>query len=800
MKVTNSSHVTLALSGMAVAAISLGAAQGEVLYNISSFNNNNSTASQYWIPGITDITVDPNLTGTDDAGLLSLQTLQNDPTTTTSGGPRFRNTEPDQNNVRQTLTTDASATQYFQFGIAGGNGQIQLTNLTFDAVRATGGSTVRGFDIDVSVNGGAYIDLGASDVANNRNDGLAPFTLDLSSGDFQLISSIDFRVFSTGGGIEYTNFAINGTLAPPADTDGDGLADLWEDIHFGNADGIATPAELALQSGTDDGYPIPDGDGLDNNGEEDNLTDPNLADTDLDGLNDGPEVNGTNNAGVSHGFGPTIPTNPDSDEDGLGDGISDGDEVSGILNVAYGNASTNPNKRDSDSDGMDDLYEVTNNLLGGLDPNTDDAAGNLDGDPGLAPVNTPLTNLDEYNGTTLGVQTRADKVDTDDDGYGDHVENLIGTWSGATLTGTDPLNSDSDGDGILDGNENPDSGVPEGPTYNSDPNNNNSDFDSLGDGFEILNGLNPGLNEDDQDNDTFSNIVEILNGSNPTNGGSVPTNLEILAGSNFTTLPWLNTGGGVSAIDLDPLLPGASHYGTLNNKNNNTGAMVSIASPGGMVYYSVDLRFTGTLEEEGINILIEKVFRVRTGDTTYGSIRIKPDGSLISHGGPGAPAGTIVAGQTYTCQFTHDITNKTFETRIYDRSDNDRLIYEVPVTDTRNQDEVFEFDPIYFGVGLQTTNTQPYELSLDNLIISTAPIVPEVSASQLKITRIAFENSDLKINFSPISDSVILTTTNDLSGNFTEEANAINNGAGTFTIPAARLNSGPNFYRIEVKP
>lgn len=61
------------------------------------------------------------------------------------------------------------------------------------------------------------------------------------------------------------------SVPPTNDIDGDGLEDLWEDAHFGNANGVATNAELALQSGTDDA----DGDGFNNEMEETAQTDPN---------------------------------------------------------------------------------------------------------------------------------------------------------------------------------------------------------------------------------------------------------------------------------------------------------------------------------------------------------------------------------------------------------------------------------------------------------------------------------------------------------------------------------------------
>jgi len=72
---------------------------------------------------------------------------------------------------------------------------------------------------------------------------------------------------------------INALVLAEADRDGDGLDDLWEDANFGDDDGTATDAELALQGGTDDD----DGDGLDNIAEQAAGTDPNVADTDADG-------------------------------------------------------------------------------------------------------------------------------------------------------------------------------------------------------------------------------------------------------------------------------------------------------------------------------------------------------------------------------------------------------------------------------------------------------------------------------------------------------------------------------------
>ena len=130
-------------------------------------------------------------------------------------------------------------------------------------------------------------------------------------------------------------FALNGfhlvqTLSLD-DSDGDGLPDAWEDEQFGDNDGTATPAELALQDGTDN----PDGDGLDNEAEFNNGTDPNDNDSDDDFLFDHEELANS-----------TDPNNADSD----GDTLLDGPEVNDHM--------TNPNERDSDGDYFFDQNEV----------------------------------------------------------------------------------------------------------------------------------------------------------------------------------------------------------------------------------------------------------------------------------------------------------------------------------------------------------------------------------------------------------------------------------------------------------
>jgi len=178
-----------------------------------------------------------------------------------------------------------------------------------------------------------------------------------------------------------------------------------------------------------------DGDGLTNQEEIDAGTDPFNDDSDGDTLKDGWEA--------THGLDPLSAE---------GENGKDGDpDTDNLTNQQEQLTGTDPKNADTDGDGMPDGYEADH----GLDPNSDDAGGDLDGDG--------TSNGGEHAaGTAPNDPTSGGVLDPGDGGTGgdEPVEDPDGDPDGDGLTnaeeaefGTDPNNPDTDGDGVPDGED-----------------------------------------------------------------------------------------------------------------------------------------------------------------------------------------------------------------------------------------------------------------------------------------------------------------------------------------------------------
>ena len=233
------------------------------------------------------------------------------------------------------------------------------------------------------------------------------------------------------------------------DSDGDGKDDGSEGVDDADADGVPNFLDADDSDGPGGDADL---DGL-TNGEEAKLgTDPGSPDSDGDGLEDGVEVVDPDAPADTDGDGWIDALDADDDGDGITTAWEWGDaavlaESAGLPGVASTQAADwedvdgdkVPNWLDPNSDGDEgaDSEELR------LDRDGDAVPDYLDTDqtdgPLADPDNDALHNADEDK-----YGTDAHDPDSDDDALDDGAEVALGT---------DPNNPDSDGDGWLDGHE-----------------------------------------------------------------------------------------------------------------------------------------------------------------------------------------------------------------------------------------------------------------------------------------------------------------------------------------------------------
>lgn len=271
-----------------------------------------------------------------------------------------------------------------------------------------------------------------------------------------------------------TGSPLNGLVASNLTADGFARSGQWRIVlrdHGSGLAGFVQRASVRFATRTSPDVADTDGDGL-SDGQELALPrmSPVLADLDGDGLSDGWEsvphsLVYTVDGEVRERSVRTDPLNPDSDLDGL----EDGDEIDPPLGWNV----TNPVEADTDGDGLNDGPERYEH---GSDPTRTDTDGDtlLDGFEAAAHV---LSLVIDGRPEERSVVTSPVLRDTDADGLTDPEE-----WDGADLWGfaTDPSDPDTDHDGLNDGDEI--RGTNRRPT---NPLLSDSDSDGLVDGIDL---------------------------------------------------------------------------------------------------------------------------------------------------------------------------------------------------------------------------------------------------------------------------------------------------------------------------
>lgn len=277
------------------------------------------------------------------------------------------------------------------------------------------------------------------------------------------------------------------------DTDGDGVPDAWELIYYPdlsndeNSDTDNDMCDLACEYQRNT---IPTDHDTDDDGIRDGYetgSDPRHPDTDRDGLIDGEEGADPITGECLDPTHPDLPSPPrtcvasnprlaDSD----GDGLSDGDEV----NARFSDLPTDPNDPDSDDDGLSDGSEAFAGFTLNFEVVTHYSQNDAD----------TLTDIVGYVNTVTNssfVLTDPNNPDTDGDGLFDINE---------LASGLDPTNYDTDGDGLPDGTTVDQFGntdvIGETPgdfpaagsavAYNTNPRLHDSDGDGLSDWQEVF--------------------------------------------------------------------------------------------------------------------------------------------------------------------------------------------------------------------------------------------------------------------------------------------------------------------------
>ncbi|MGJ8650368.1 MAG: alpha-amylase family glycosyl hydrolase [Opitutaceae bacterium] len=316
-----------------------------------------------------------------------------------------------------------------------------------------------------------------------------------------------------------------------------------------------------------------------NDDDDDGLID--IAETNTTDLPAGNSETWTNgDVHIYYASGRTLPNTPDSDGDGLPDG----------LEVGWRTATTPPTTLTTDTNG-----DGFPNFIGDLDPPLYAVVENSGSVPGVGSQSAG----DDRTRQAAGSVTDPNKPDTDGDGLLDGIEDAnrngwtdgdgaslsttagigdytterpnAGDWPDNTIdsfetwTETSPTKADSDEDGLTDGygedknlNGSIDGDTNGNRIYDAgeawtetDPLNTDTDGDGLPDGWEVQYGLDP------LDNGTDDLSTATVDDGNPNNGATgdpdadtIDNATELAAGTNPTQITVIGSGGGEGTINI----------------------------------------------------------------------------------------------------------------------------------------------------------------------------------------------------------------------------------------------------------
>jgi large repetitive protein len=358
---------------------------------------------------------------------------------------------------------------------------------------------------------------------------------------------------SDGDGLTNAQEDTLGTSRTDTDTDDDGLSDSAEVPNVNSppdtdGDGVLDPLDATNSNPCSPSSVVAaclaydsDGDGLTNGQESSIGTDPNDADTDGDGADDGTEVGGsptapadTDGDGINDALESSLDTDgdgspdsadTDSDNDSIPDSIESGTDPSHPPDTD-GDGTPNYLDRDSDDDSVPDALEA------GSEPSSPSDA-DADGKPDYLDTDSDNDDLpDRIEGGASGTDSDGDEIDDafDFDSRGGVDANDDGIADDAGLPDTDHddvadfRTEDSDNDGISDtveasltGVDTDDDGIDD--ALDSDVTGGpDADGDNIDDAYELPDfdsDGRPDMRDLDSDDDGILDVVEAgLNDAN----------------------------------------------------------------------------------------------------------------------------------------------------------------------------------------------------------------------------------------------------------------------------------------------